>query len=240
MPSRCFPTLKLRRVRVTELDECGRPVYSESPESPEESPGGEPNNVVSDGVISLNYEEDYEEGEEYIQKNGWGELCQNERDNSQLKRALLTVNFCFVDPEMFSTLMGVELIVDAEGNAIGYIREEGPTDANFALEGWTGVGNVECGVSNKPYGYVGFYHVTDVKIGGVTFENGTTSFEFSAWTRPGAAWGTGPYDVQSDFDAIAPTFGPLDPPVRTLEHYRKFLSNAPLPTPGCGIQVPTV
>jgi hypothetical protein len=236
MPSRCFPTLKLRRVRVTELDECGRPVYAESPESPE-SPGGAPTNVVTDGTISLNYEEDYEEGDEFFVKNGWGDACINDRANSVLKRANITVNFCYVDPELFSLMMGTELIVDAEGNAIGYIREEGITDANFALEGWTGVPGVECGAATLPYGYIVFPYVTDIKIGGVTFENGTTSFEFSGWTRPGVAWAEGPYDVQSDMDAIAPTFGPLDPPVRTKEHYRKFISDAPLPEPGCGIQL---
>lgn len=230
MAGTCFPTLRLRRVRVTQLDECGRPVYAE------ESPAVDdlPIHVTTDGTISLQYEEDYEEGDEFIQKTGWGDLCINDRANSVLKRSMVTVNFCFVDPELFSIILGADLIVDGNGNAIGYRRSEGLLDSNFALEGWVGVPGQACTDENLDYGYILFPFVTDAKTSAVTFENGTTSFEMAGWTKPGAGWGTGPYDVYSDYESPA-TFGPLDPAVGALEHYRKFLSNAPLPTPACGI-----
>ncbi len=223
-----FPLLRLRRVRVTQLDECGRPVYAE--ESP--APGDLPLHVVSNGAISLQYEEDHEEGDEFILKNGWGELCQNDRSVSQFKRANLTINFCNVDPELFSIMLNVDLIVDGNGEAIGYRKSEGPNDVVAAVEGWMGIPGQECSTeSGLDYGYIGFYHVTDGKSSGATFENGTTSFELTGFTRPGAGWGVGPYDVQSDYESPTPGFGPLDPAVGPAEHYRKFKSNAPVPEP---------
>jgi len=234
MASKCYTPLRLRRVRVTQLDECGRPVYSE--ESP--APGTLPIHVVTDGTISVAYEEDYEDGDEFVQKNGWGDLCVNDRADSVFKRANLTVNFCNVDPELFSLILGTDLIVDGNGDAIGYRREEGLLTHRYALEGWAGVAGTECTSDNLPYGYIIFPHVSDGKLSGSpTFENGTTTFEMTGFTRPGSGWGTGAYDVQSDFNSPTPGFGPLDPAIGTLEHYRKFISDAPLPTPACGIAV---
>jgi hypothetical protein len=219
-------------VRVTALDECGRPVYAE------ESPGiGElPLHVVSDGVISLGYEDENEDGDEFIQKNGWGELCVNEMGNSVFKRANVTISFCNVDPELFSIVLGTELILNGAGDAIGYSKSEGLLDHGFALEGWAGVAGVECTAENIDYGYVLFPFITDGKLSSaVTFENGNTTFEMTGFTRPGVAWGVGPYDVQSDYESPSPGFGPLDPAVGSKEHYRKFISNAPIPTASCGI-----
>jgi hypothetical protein len=181
------------------------------------------------------YGEDYEEGDEFIQKDGWGDLCINDRANSVFKRANVTVEFCRVDPELFSIILGADLIVDGAGNAIGYRRSEGLNEANFALEGWVGVPAQECTSDNLDYGYLIFPFTTDAKVSDVTFENGTTTFEMAGFTRPGVGWGTGPYDVMSDYESPTPGFGPLDPAIGSLEHYRKFLSNAPVPAAPCGI-----
>lgn len=231
MTSRCFTPLKLRRVRVTQGDECGRPVYAD--ESP--APGDLPLHVVSNGMVSVAYEEQFEDAEEFILRNGWGELHVNEMGNSAYKRNNITLVLADVDPELFAIMMRVDLILDGNGDAIGYSRSEGLADANFALEGWAGVAGVECGAGDLPYGYVLFPYVTDGKLGSVTFENGTTTFEITGFTRPGVAWGVGPYDVESDFESPTPGFGPLSTAFGQKEHYRKFLSNAPVPAAACGI-----
>lgn len=229
MASRCYPLLRLRRVRVTQLDECGRPIYTESP-----GEGVLPNHVVSNGVVRLAYEEDIEEGDEFIQKNGWGELCINDRANSYYKRNNVTIEFCDVDPELFSIVTGTDLILDSAGLAVGYRRLEGLLDSNFALEGWVGVPGVECGVTNLSYGYILFPLVTNATLEGVEFGNAVTTFTMTGFTRPGVGWGAGPYDVQPDGESPA-GYGPLDPEVGPLEHYRKLLSDAPIPEATCGI-----
>jgi hypothetical protein len=228
-----FTPLKLRRVRVTQLDECGRPVYAD--ESP--APGDLPLHVVSNGMVSVNFEEQHEDAEEFLLRNGWGELHVNEQGNSSYKRNNYTIVFAEVDPELFSLVMKVDLLLNASGEAIGYRRSEGLNDANFALEGWAGVSGVECGESNLPYGYYIQPYSTDGKLGSVTFENGTTTFEITGFTRPGNAWGVGPYDVEDDGESPTPGFGPLSVPIGPKEHYRKFVSQAPVPVPGSNVVV---
>src|SRR5690606_14549276 len=135
MASICYTPLRLRRVRITQLDECGNPVYAE--ENP--APGDLPIHVVPNGTVSLATAPVYEDADEFIQKDGFGDLCVNQMGEANLKRYELTFSFCGVDPEAYSFITGSELIYNAEGVAIGFADSERTMNTRFAIEAWVGV-----------------------------------------------------------------------------------------------------
>lgn len=190
MATDCFAPIRGKTVRITELD-CGVPVTGNA-------------FVVTDSFVTVTMEPEYEEGTEYVQKNANGDLCINERAPDALKRITTTIDWCRVDPNLFSLITGATLEMDG-ADVVGFRDATGVNDTEWAFEMWTGVaGQSGCGAGAK-YGYFLLPRLTGGTYGEFTIEDGSTvSFQTIGYTVENSGWGVGPYDV------IGSPAGPLD------------------------------
>lgn len=218
MPTECFTPIRGRRVRVTELDECGQIDLAGA-------------FVVSEGFITVTLSAQNETGDEYVQKNAHGALCVNERNPDVLKRLNVSVDWCQVDPDVINLITGFPVELDGS-DPVGFRIAEGPYTARFAMEVWTDLaGNVCDEDGNKCYGYVLLPLITGAAIAGdVVFQNQNATFQTAGYTEGHSGWGVGPWNV------IGSPAGPLDQAIADDEHALIRTTCVAPPAAVCGAQ----
>jgi hypothetical protein len=181
-------SIKARVIRLTRLDECGKPVT------------GACSVIVSAGFTRVNAAAEYEDGEEFLVKNAWGDLCINEKDPDRLKRMNLTADFCAVHPDVADMMAGSVPVLDTKGDAVGFAVTEDVSEAHFMLELWSGVtGGSSCGAAGQGQAAAQLWHywlypaVKVGRIGDLTFEYGPLTFTIDASTVPVDAGWTFPH-----------------------------------------------
>jgi len=219
MATRKIKSVKGRVMRLTRLDECGNPY------------AGECATIVTDGFISVTLSDEVEAGEEYTQKNAWGDFCIAEKDADRRKWVNVTISMCEVDPEVLDLVGGATPIEDGQGNVIGATFGRDPNPNSFAIEVWTkkaGSGACDPGTGAAEWGYFAVPNVTNGAIDGdVVIENGPLTMGLRGEGQGAAAgWGNGPYDPSPL--PVGATFPPDD-------LYGIFVTTAPPPdvTDGC-------
>jgi hypothetical protein len=176
-----FPSVKAKVIRLTKVDECGEVIY------------GVCSTIVSDGFISIQSSPELEEGEEFTQKNAWGDLCVNDKDADRLKRFNLTIELCQVDPALLSFFIGSDTI-ESGGEVIGAQVGENVAEDGFSLEAWTKVAGGACGTAGA-WIYWLWPWVTNGSLGDFTLENGPLTMTVNANTLGApASYGQGPYE----------------------------------------------
>jgi hypothetical protein len=208
-------------MRVTKLNACGG--YTAGPASV----------VVSKGFVSVAQTANYRDPDEYEVVNANGELCVNERSDSQLKWLDLVITLCDVDVEMINLMTGSPLVLDdaVSPNNVGFRTRENVT-AHFALEVWTDLAGAACVGSTQKYGYVLLPWVRSGTVGDVTIENAAASFTVNARTSAGSQWGTGPYNVRNT--AVAPAPAKLLTAIGSTDHRHIEVVTLAPPSPACG------
>lgn len=224
MSSQCFSLVRGRAMRVTKLDGCGRTSY------------GSTSQVATDGFISVGLTANTEEGETISVTNAAGKVCILDQPSPVFTNYTIEVQFCGVDPELFSLMTGQPVVMDADGvDAIGIRVNSGITldDSGFALELWSSVPVAACDASGgASYGYFLIPFVQGGTLGDVTIENGAINFTLSgASSKDGSEWGVGPYDVVMD---ASDQPGPLIEPIDDKDHLHLQLTTVAPPTPSCG------
>jgi len=224
MATKCASFVRGRRMRVTRVDSCGRPVY------------GDDSVVVSKGFVSIAYTANTDEGEEINVTNASGERCIYEPASPTFLGYSVEITFCNVDPDLFAMLTGQEVTYDANGDVDGFTMDTAVSvaDTAFALEAWTGSpssGACDEGAEGQ-YGYVLLPFVQGGVLGDFTLENAEVTFTISgAATKDGNSWGVGPYDVMVGAGGVA---SPLLTPLTATKHLLlKVVGIAP-PEPACG------
>jgi hypothetical protein len=226
MASNVFTPIRGRRMRVTKVDSIGRPEP------------GLCSTVVTSGFVTVEMTAEIESGEETTVRNAGGDLCISERGCDQLKWINVTVEFCQVDPDLFSMINPTwTKLLDHNGETIGW--EESHTyscDAGFALEVWSDVTGY---VPSDPDAQGAFvYYLLPFVVGGtlgdLTIENGAVTFSISGRTKKGSQWGRGPYDVMAN--PPDGTCGPLITPFNPDSPRRVFLTTCVPPEPVGGCQ----
>src|SRR5690625_3713179 len=95
-------------MRITRLDNCGRPLY------------GEDSQAVTDGFVSVEFAPEVEEGEDYTLRNAAGKLCISERGPDALQWINVTIEFCNVDPCLWTIMNPAWPVVkNAQGKSPG-------------------------------------------------------------------------------------------------------------------------
>lgn len=240
MPGICAASVQACAARFTRLDECGN--FPNDGVLPTPGPLLTDNDwAASNGFVSIGVTPNYDEGETFEVDNACGTTCVYERECPELRDIDLSIDFCKVDPELFELISGVPLVLNAAGDAVGHDLCEGANCTSFALETWTRIPNQECdpGQSTQKYWYWLWPLVYRVQFGDLTLENGPVSFSVSATTKPNPNWGVGPWnDVQAASGAgtVADPYvpGPMLTPLGDDCHFRRFITELPLPTVGCG------
>lgn len=99
---------------------------------------GPDNAYETDSLVQMQFGLEYEEGEEIIQRNGAGRICLTYKAPDSLKRATISaLQFCTPDPNVMEFLIGGEVILDGDGNQIGYRAPEvgsEPTPNGVSIE----------------------------------------------------------------------------------------------------------
>jgi hypothetical protein len=224
MVTKCASFVKGRRMRVTRLDGCGRPIY------------GADSQVVSKGFVSIAYTANTDEGEEINVPNASGERCIYEPATPSFLGYSVEITFCNVDPDLFAMLTGQEVTYDAEGNVDGFTMDTAVsiTDTAFALEAWTGspsTGGCAEGAEGN-FGYVLLPFVQGGVLGDFTLENAEVTFTVSgAATKDGNGWGSGPYNVELNAGGVA---APLLTPLTATKHLLLKIVGVAPPEAACG------
>lgn len=225
MPTKCLSLVRGRRIRLTRLDGCGRPVY------------GDASSVVSKGFISVAFTANTTESEEINITNAAGETCVFEPAETALTGYALEVQFCEVDPDLFSLVTGQGVVLDAFGNSTGFDIDTAVTldSSGFALELWMGSAAGDACSTEGAQGSFGYLLLPFLRggiVGDFTVENGSVTFTITgANTRDGNTWGVGPY---SDIQIQEGVPGPMISPVSSTTALRLILTDVEPPEAACG------
>lgn len=207
MATHFFTPVLGKRIRATELDNCGAVI-----------PGPDGRNVVTDGFITVNLSSEVEEGTEIIQKKANGSICVNEKFSDSFKRFTAEIEFCGVNPSLLAIMTNASEYEDADGDVAGFTVAEGAIEKWFALELWTGLSGQACGEgTDEASGYLLLPFIAAGVLGDITIdgENAVTFSMSGANTKGGNAWGVGPYDVVYDSGSLA---SPLPTALDPLDH----------------------
>lgn len=206
MPTKTITPIRGKRLRVTQLDDCGRV----TPTSMQ---------IVTEGFVTVTLTPQVEDGNDIQVRNASGALCINEKGNPTFTGLDVEIEFCDVNPSLISFVTNAEDYDNYANDVAGFTLPEGEITGRFALELWTGIAGVACDdTGNETSGYILLPLVAagtlgDLSIGG---EDAITFSLSNSSTRGGNTWGTGPYNVMID-DTDAPAALPtaLDP----LDHF---------------------
>jgi hypothetical protein len=183
MATQILKSIKGKVVRLTRLDECGDVVE------------GSCTTVVSDCFVSVTMTGEIEEGDEYLQKNAWGDFCINDKDVDRIKRVNVMIEFAEINPDALDIIANAQPVISS-GDTIGSTFGPNTQSESFALEVWTKRTNPEnCDATSPEYGYFLVPFVKNGRIDGdVLIENGalTVSVMGQAFEAP-ASWDEGPY-----------------------------------------------
>lgn len=207
--------------RFTLLDNCGEPVV------------GACSTVVTDGFITVEAKKNQLDAQEIEVINSGGALCAYDPGCPQFKNWELSMEFCNVDPSLFSILTKAPTVVDYGAKIVGFKTQAKTQCASFALEVWSDVLGQACaGTGQKLYGYWLYPFVIGGLVGDHTFENDGLTFTIEAFTKSGTTWGKGPYNVVAQ--NAGNTAGPLLAPLVAEDHLLSQFTTIAPPTPGCG------
>ena len=227
-----YTLIRGRRMRVTRLDGCGRPVYDEE------------SSAVTEGFISVGFTAQQTEAEEIVVTNANGSTCARDPGSPEFNGYELEITFCGVQPCILEMLTGQPPVTDALGDVVGFRMNSSVdiTTRAFALEIWAGVPGVECGTGGEAdqgsFGYILVPFVTPGVVGDFTIENAAINFVVSgASTKDGNGWGSGPYDVVPDAGGDCTV---LPEPLDSDDHLYVVWTpcGPPDPTDGCVILTP--
>lgn len=182
MSTKILKSIKGKTVRITRLDECGEVVE------------GSCSTVVDDCFVSVTMSGEFEGGDEFVQKNAWGELCINDKDGDVLKRVNVSIEFADINPDALDIITDSNPVISS-GDTIGTTWGTDLNQTSFALEVWTKRTGVDCAPGAQEYGYFLVPYIRNGKLDGdITIENGVLTMTVMGEAFPApASWGSGPY-----------------------------------------------
>ncbi|MFJ9719878.1 hypothetical protein ACIRPQ_28800 [Streptomyces sp. NPDC101213] len=191
MVAACPTVVEGDRIRITRIDGCGRPIY------------GACNSVVTDGIVSIKFSPEVQEGEEKTQVNFAGRNCVSRAGCDTVKWWTVEMVWCNINFAAFSFMNPTYRIRrDADGDPIGfYVSNKVDCSAGYAVEVWAqveGAGDACTGDEAQgqwiyvPIPWVSGATPSEITIGG----EDSVTFTSTGKTRSGNRWGKGPYDVE--------------------------------------------
>jgi hypothetical protein len=232
----CYPVVRGEVARFTRVDDCGRPLP------------GACSVIVTDAIETIVATAELEEGEEISEKNMAGKICIADKPCDALKWYTIEITLCKVFPALYSLVAGYRSTVAMDNTINGYaIGQNIDCSGGFALEVWGNIPGVGCGseAQTGQWDYLLFPWVSAAILSGnIEVGNAARKPVLTGRTKIGHAWGTGPFNVDTN-----PTSGvPIklfDPPTSDEHLVDEVVHLAP-PTPDCacipldGANAPTV
>lgn len=167
--STCAAPIKGTHLRLVAVDVCGVPITGDSGLV-----------IVSSGFIQAVQSPQYEDGQEFFQKNAAGDACINQKDKPIFKREQLTIDWCEVNALLAAYVIDAQLL--GEGTPVtgtGFAFGENGDDNRFSLEIWQEVaGSGACDSSgNQRFIYNAWPNVGATQHGDYTIENDKSTFQ---------------------------------------------------------------
>lgn len=215
----CAAPIKGTVMRIVRLDDCCVPVT-----------GTGSLQVVTKGFVQVQMEPQYEEGEEFFDRNADGDPCVNEKDDPVLKRIQNTIDFCEVDPAAAALILDARLLT--EGTAVtgtGFAMKEGAPRTRYSLEVWQRVaGSGACDPSGaQRWIYNAWPCGGGTQLGTYTIENGRSTLQVISDTKAASPlWGDGP--------GTGPSYLPAGEVADDDEHWLWNITTEQPPEPQCG------
>jgi len=128
MADHCLGSLQVCRIRVAKLTAGGTPA------------AGASNGYISDAIIQATLNTEVEAGDDFVLKNGCGDIAQHFKDCDRVKRVNLDMEFSQLDSELVSLLTGSDTFYDnVEQITIGgaVLSSTDPCQTGVALELWS-------------------------------------------------------------------------------------------------------
>jgi hypothetical protein len=193
------------RIRISRVDGCGRPVF------------GECNNVVTDGLVSIKFTPEVEEGEERTTTNFAGRTCVSRAGCDRIKWWTVEIVWCNINFRAFEMLTGYKLRRNDDGEVVGYtVSNTIDCSAGYSVEAWLQVEGAADACTGEEGAGSWLYQPVPWVTGGTPGEitiGGEDSITFTTTgrTRAGHRWGRGPYNVEIVEGVPAPLRDPIPP-----------------------------
>jgi hypothetical protein len=149
---------------------------------------------IAKSVISLSMTPEYEDGDEFVQKNAAGEVCVTFKSPDTLKRVALEIAICNPDPEFTEIISGGSLLTTG-GQSVGWAAPLVGTDAlpnGVAIEIWSKAVVDGRQAGTNPYWHWVFPYAVLRQGGDRTIENDILATSFEGWSLGNAGFGDGP------------------------------------------------
>lgn len=168
-------------IRVTSLDATGKFVV------------GAKSSYVSKSFISVSFTPEYEDGDEFTQKNAAGSVCVTFKAPDTLKRVNLSVAICNPDPEFTSIIAGGTVLgnTDALGWAAPKVGQD-PTPNGVAIEVWSNAIVDGKPASANPYFHWVFPYAKMRESGERVVQNDILATEFEGYGVGNLNFASGP------------------------------------------------
>jgi len=157
---------------------------------------GATSTYLQSSFISVSFTPEYEEGDEFTQKDASGQVCVTYKAPDTLKRVSLEIAVCNPDPEFTQLVSGGTLIENAAGDqVIGYAAPLAGVDANpngVAIEVWSKAIKEGKSASSLPFFRWVFPYAVLRPSGDRVIEQGIMANTFEGWALGNAGFGTGP------------------------------------------------
>jgi hypothetical protein len=219
--SKPFSLVRGRAMRATKVNACGAVVL------------GPTSKVESKGFISVDLTANTEAGTAISVTNANNDVCILDEPPANFTGYGVVVNFCGVDPDLFTLMTGQEMVMDGAGTTGVGLRVNSKVDltgVGFALEVWSVVPAGACDPdTGQAYGYVLLPFIKGGYLGDFSIANDAVNFTLAgAVTKDGNAWGVGPYNVTKNVSNVA---SPLNTAMDDTDHLHLELVTVPPPTP---------
>lgn len=164
--------------RVIKLNACGVPVT-----------GASSAQIVTDGFTQVVSSPQYDTGDRKITRKANGTLCVNTKLPDQYTNDEVTIDFCNWNPGLIVATINARLLTataSPTGTGVARGTDSNITPAHWSFESWIGVDGVgACDASGNPqYFYHAWPHISDGKIGDMTFGNDPTVLQLMGNTFP--------------------------------------------------------
>jgi hypothetical protein len=221
MAVKCFSTIRGVAMRLTREDNCGK------------WQTGATASAISDGFVKIDLTAAVDAGATYQVKNAAGVYVVNEKGRPSLTNYGVKVQFARVDPAVFEMATGQSVILNYNGDAVGFAIDDIAKDVNFGLEAWTDVAGVdECAGGTNSWDYWLLPWVVNGILGDFSIQDGLINFDIMANTKGNLNWHKGPYNVVSSAAVLTPS--PLLANVGSRVHVYNQLAEVAPPTATCG------
>lgn len=149
---------------------------------------------VLQSFISVSFTPEYEDGDEFTQKDANGNVCVTYKSPDTLKRVSLQVAICNPDPE-FTEITSGGLILATGEESVGYASAEigvNATPNGVGLEVWSKAIKNGKPTATNPYWHWLFPYVVLRPSGDRVLENGLLANTFEGWGVGNLEFGDGP------------------------------------------------